>query len=150
MLKRISLLLSTLSFLTLLQAQPSLTHDQQRVQQTISNFFEALSDRDSLSLKSYSTPDLTLFEYGEVWTLDTLIRKAISRNTATDFKRVNTIDFITTSVEKRTAWATYKLHSEITREGKHVTLHWLETVVVVKERKRWKIKLLHSTLVKRS
>ena len=150
MFKRISLLLSTLSFLTLLQAHPLLTRDQQRVQQTISNFFEALSDRDSLSLKSYSTPDLTLFEYGEVWTLDTLIRKAISRNTATDFKRVNTIDFITTSVEKRTAWATYNLHSEITREGKQVTLHWLETVVVVKERRKWKIKLLHSTLVKRS
>jgi len=120
------------------------------VQQTVIKFFETLSNRDSVSLKNYCANDILLFEYGQVWNLDTLIRKAIRRNTANDFKRVNSIDFITSSVDKNIAWATYNLHSEIMREGKQVTIYWLETVVVVKERRRWKIKVLHSTLIKRT
>jgi len=149
-LKTISLLVIAISLSTLLQAQHSLTKGQQEVQQTVIKFFETLSNRDSVSLKNYCANDILLFEYGQVWNLDTLIRKAIRRNTANDFKRVNSIDFITSSVDKNIAWATYNLHSEIMREGKQVTIYWLETVVVVKERRRWKIKVLHSTLIKRT
>ena len=36
------------------------------------------------------------------------------------------------------------------RNGKKVIVQWMETVVVVKENKKWKIKVLHSTLIKRS
>lgn len=131
-------------------AQQLQTNDQLNVQKTLINFFEALSNKDSVSLKNYCTDDLLLFEYGQTWNLDTLIRKAIIRNTAKDFKRVNTIDFITTSVKNKTAWATYNLHSEIVSDGKQITIHWMETIIAVKERKRWKIKVLHSTLIKRS
>lgn len=148
--KRISLLIIALSLSTLLQAQPSLTKDQQAVQQTVINFFESLSARDSVCLKSYSTTDITLIEYGQVWTLDTLIRRAIRLNTAADFKRANTLEFINSSADKNTAWATYNLHSEITREGKQVSIHWLESVVLVREKKKWKLKALHSTMMKRT
>lgn len=150
MLKRISLLIITMSFSTLLQAQQSLTKDQQAVQQTVINFFESLSNRDSVSLKNYTTPDITLIEYGQVWTLDTLIRRTIKLNTATDFKRVNSLQFINSSADKNTAWATYNLHSEITRGGKQVSIHWLESVILVRERKKWKLKALHSTMIKRT
>lgn len=148
--KRISLLIIAMFFSTLLQAQQSLTNDQQKVQQTVINFFEALSKRDSVSLKSYSTTDITLIEYGQVWTLDTLIRRAIKLNTATDFKRVNSLQFINSSVDKNTAAATYNLHSEITRGGKQVSIHWLESVILVREKKKWKLKALHSTMIKRT
>ena len=111
--------------------------------------FLRLYQTETLTLKDYCTDDILLFEYGQVWTLDTLIRRAIRLNTASDFKRVN-IDFITSSVENKTAWTTYNLHSEIMKEGKLITIHWMETVVAVKERKRWKIKVLHSTLIKRN
>ncbi|PZR13806.1 MAG: hypothetical protein DI539_19270 [Flavobacterium psychrophilum] len=148
--KRISLLIIAMFFSTLLQAQQSLTNDQQKVQQTVINFFEALSKRDSVSLKSYSTTDITLIEYGQVWTLDTLIRRAIKLNTATDFKRVNSLQFINSSVDKNTAGATYNLHSEITRGGKQVSIHWLESVILVREKKKWKLKALHSTMIKRT
>lgn len=150
MVKRISLLIIAMSFSILLQAQQSLTNDQQAVQQTVINFFEALSNRDSVSLKSYSTPDMTLIEYGQVWTLDTLIRRTIKLNTATDFKRANSLEFINTSADKNTAWATYNLHSEITRGGKQVGIHWLESVILVREKKKWKLKALHSTMIKRT
>lgn len=150
MLKKTSLLVIAVSFSTLLKAQLSPTNDQQKIQQTVINFFESLSNRDSVSLKSYSTTDITLFEYGRVWTLDTLIRRVIKLNTATDFKRVNSIEFINSSVDKNTAWATYNLHSEITRAGKQVSIYWLESVILVREKKKWRIKVLHSTMIKRT
>lgn len=148
--KKIAFLIILIFCITFLQAQPVFTKDQQAVQQTIIKFFESLSNRDSLSLKNYCTADITLIEYGSIWNVDTLIRKAIKLNTTIDFKRINTLDFISTTINGNTAWTTYRLYSDITRDGKQTKIQWLETVVAVKERKRWKIKILHSTLTKRS
>ena len=135
---------------SVLYAQQPLTKSQEAIQQTVVKMFRALSNRDSVSLKNYCTADITLYEYGQVWNIDTLILKAITLNPAADFKRSNTFDFINTIANKTTAWITYRLLSDITREGKQVTMQWLETIFLVKERKEWKIKHLHSTLIKRS
>jgi len=148
--KKIILFLIAISFTKLLTAQSPLTNDQQAVQQTVRKMFDALSNRDSVSLKDYCTADILLFEYGMAWNLDTLILKGVTLNQAPDFKRINTIDFINTAVDKNTAWATYNLQSELTREGKHAMVQWMETVVLIKEKERWKIKVLHSTLIKRN
>ena len=131
-----------------MQAQLPLTSGQQAVQETVIKMFDALSNRDSLQLKLYCAADIALYEYGEAWNLDTLINKAISLNTATDFKRINTINFINTTISNKVAWATYNNQADITMNGKHITKKWLETVVLVKEDKRWKIKVLHSSLIK--
>lgn len=146
--KKTSIFLFAILFSVALQAQQLLTGDQQAVQQTIIKMFEALSNRDSVNLKSYCTEDIKLYEYGQVWNMDTLINKAIRLNTATDFKRINTIDFINTTINKDAAWATYYNQADVTRDGKQTTKKWLETVVLVKEEKRWKINVLHSTLIK--
>lgn len=138
--KKITLLLFAIALSTWLLAQPSFTKPRQEVQQTVINFFDALSNRDSVSLKKYCTTDITLFENGSTWNADTLILKAITLNTATDFKRINHIDFISTTVNGNSAWASYNLHSEITRNGKQGTVQWMETVVVVKEKKDGKLK----------
>ena len=131
-------------------AQGPLTTNQQEVEQTIIKLFDALSNRDSISLKTYSTADITLYEYGQVWNMDTLILKAIILNQSVDFKRTNSFEFINTKVDKTTAWVTYRLQSVVTKDGKQSTVQWLETVVLVKEKKQWKVKHLHSTLIKRS
>jgi len=149
-LKKIIILILTIYFSTLLLAQQPLTKDQQEVNQTVINLFEALSNRDSVSLKNNCTADILLYETGSIWNADTLILKAITLNTAIDFKRINTFDFINTTVAENTAWATYNLHSEITRNGKKATVQWMETVIVVKEKQKWKIKVLHSTLLRRN
>ena len=148
--KKIIILIPAIYFSALLQAQQQLTKDQQEVHQTVINFFEALSNRDSVSLKDHCTADILLFETGSIWNADTLILKAITLNTATDFKRINTFDFINTTIANNTAWTTYDLHSEITRNGKQSTVQWMETVIVIKEKQKWKIKILHSTLIKRN
>jgi len=112
--------------------------------------FEALSNRDSICLKAHCTTDITLYEYGQIWTIDTLINKAITKNTDADFKRTNSFEFINTEKDKNTAWVTYRLTSVITKNNKQTTVQWLETVVLANEKKQWKVKHLHSTLIKRS
>jgi len=148
--KKTILLLITTVLAGQIYAQNQLSKKQQTVQQAVIKMFDALSNRDSVSLKNYCTADITLYEYGQVWNIDTLILKAITQNQATDFKRTNSFDFINTTTDKNTAWVTYRLQSAITRDGKQATVQWLETVVIVKERKQWKVKHLHSTLIKRS
>lgn len=133
----------------MLSAQIQWTTDQQQVQQTVINFFEALSNRDSIELKNCATPDIILLEYGSIWNMDTLINKAITSNTAVDFKRTNQLEFVSTLVRGKTASAIYKLHSIIVRNGQSIHMYWLESVVAVQVKKSWKINVLHSTLLKR-
>jgi ketosteroid isomerase-like protein len=133
-----------------LYSQHQVSQKEQAAHQTIIKFFDALSNRDSISLKNYSTADITLFEYGQVWNMDTLILKAITLNQSTDFKRTNSFDFISTKVDKTLAWVTYRLQSVVIKDSKQVTVQWLESVVLVKEKKQWRVKHLHSTLIKRS
>lgn len=148
--KKISLLLIAFSIPAFMMAQEHLSASQQEVQQTVMKMFDALSNRDSLGLKKYCTTDIALYEYGQPWNIDTLILKAITQNQATDFKRSNSFDFINTTTDKTMACVTYHLTSAITRDGKQATVQWLETVVLVKQKKQWKVKHLHSTLIKRS
>jgi quercetin dioxygenase-like cupin family protein/ketosteroid isomerase-like protein len=131
-------------------AQPSSAADEREAQQTIIKVFDALSNRDAASLRSHCTSDVRFYEYGEAWTADTLIHKAITKNTATDFKRTNKFDFISTTVNDDVAWITYNLHSEITSNGKNSSIYWLETVVLVREEKKWKVNVLHSTRIKKN
>ncbi len=134
----------------LVQSQPTFTKNEQAVQQTIIKAFDALSNRDSVGLRDQCSADVKFYEYGKTWTIDSMIKLAIATNTAADFKRTNKIDFVTTTINGNIAWATYDLYSDITTNGKNITIHWLETQVLVMEHKRWKIKLLHSTLIKRN
>ena len=71
-------------------------------------------------------------------------------NTAVDFKRTNTFEFIRTETDKNIAWVTYKVSSAITKDRKQITIQWLETVVLERQNKQWKVKHLHSTVIKRS
>ena len=146
---KVKLLFITLLFTAAATAQ-TITKEQATVQQTIIQLFSALSNRDSVSLKAHSTADITFYEYGQVWNMDTLILKAIVQNQSTDLKRTNSFEFINTTVDKTTAWVTYRLQSSIIMDGKQLMLQWLETVVLVKAKRQWKVNHLHSTLIKRS
>jgi ketosteroid isomerase-like protein len=147
---KISLLFLMFCLSSAIQAQTTWSKEELEVQATITQFFEALSQRDSVKLKQLSAPDLVLFEYGSTWTIDTLILKAITLNTAPDFSRKNSFDFIRTTIRGTTAWASYHLHSDIFKNGNHSTVEWQETIIAIKERKKWKIKVLHSSLLKRT
>jgi SnoaL-like domain len=146
--KKSSLLLMLSLVAVVLTAQP-LSKQELSVQQTIIKLFDALSNSDTAGLRLHSTADVKFYEYGQVWTIDTLIQKLMFVKAA-DYKRTNKFDFVNTTIKESTAWATYYLQSEITRNGKQELVKWMETVVLVKLKNQWKIKLLHSTLIKRT
>jgi ketosteroid isomerase-like protein len=149
--KKISLAVAAFFIaLPFVKAQERLSADGMAVQQIVIKMFDALSNRDSAGLKLYCTPDIALYENGAAWSLDTLILKAITQNRAEDFKRINTIDFIQTEVNGNTAWVTYNNRAEITASGKQRSVQWLETVILTRDKKNWKIKLLHSTLIRKN
>jgi len=151
MYKKILLVIIALSISALgLNAQKGNAGKNKEVEKIILQVFDALSNRDSIALAANCTADSKFYENGKVWTLDTLINYGVRMNTAPDFKRVNTIAFMETEVRSDLAWTTYSSQAEITSNGKQRIVRWLETVVLVKENGKWKLKLLHSTLFKTS
>lgn len=130
-------------------AQNNLSAKEKLVQKTVTGMFQALADRDLVQLKHYCTEDILLLENGSVWNLDTLVQK-VSQNAATDFKRINKIEFIETKISGKIAWTTYNNQAEIASNGKRAVINWLETAILIKEDGRWKIRTLHVTLLKKT
>lgn len=126
----------------------SLVKKHMMVKVAVENMFDALTKADTVALKSYCTKDVRFYEYGEVWTLDTLIKKAIRSQSIPDFKRTNNFEFVNTIIHKKSAWVTYYLQSVFTRNGKEELVKWMETVILQKDSKEWKINVLHSTRLK--
>ena len=114
---------------------------------TIINFFQALADRDTVNLKKYVTSDFLLLEGGEIWNMDTLATK-VGQNKSSDYKRINSFDFIDIRARGKVTWVSYKNQAQISRNGKSGTLRWLETAVLLKVKRVWKIQTLHSTAMK--
>ena len=142
---KFKLLLIALLFTATAQAQTLSTQEQISVQKAIENLFAALTDADTVRMKKFTTNTVRFYEYGEVWPLDTLIRKVMKGKATSDVKRTNKFEFVNTTIHKNIAWATYYLQSTFTRNGKEELVKWMETVVLIKEKKQWQIDVLHST-----
>ncbi len=142
---KIKLLFIALLFTASAHAQTSSTQEQIAIQQTIENLFAALTNADTTAMNKFTTKTVRFYEYGEVWPMDTLISKIMKDKSAPDFKRTNRFEFVNTTINKNTAWVTYYLQSTFTRNGKEDLVKWMETVVLIKDKKQWKIDVLHST-----
>jgi ketosteroid isomerase-like protein len=121
----------------------------QKVQNTVVDMFQALADLDTVKLLAYCTEDIAVLENGVLWNSDTLKLK-ISQTKPEGFKRVNTFDFMDTVVKGKVAWTSYHNRADITRNGKQGHVRWLETAILIREKRIWKIKVLHSTLLERT
>jgi len=126
------------------------SNQEKEVQESVKQFFAALSARDSVAMKRWSTANLTLIEYGTVWNMDTVIRKGIVQNTATDYHRTDQFEFLSTAVHGKMALVSYRLTSLITSNGKKSKAQWIESMNLLYEDNRWKVIFLHSTLLNRS
>lgn len=129
------------------QAQQNLT-DEEKIKAVIIEMFQELANRNAEKMKEYCESDIQLLENGEIWTLDTLIQK-IKINNTPDFKRVNSFEFLSVTIDNNSAWTTYNNKAEVTRNGEHFRIEWLETAILLKKKNNWRIKVLHSTLLKR-
>lgn len=120
-------------------------NEQVALQQAVENLFAALTNTDTTALKLYCTGDVKFYEYGQIWTIDTLIHKVMQSKSIPDFKRTNSFEFVDIAIRQKTAWVTYYLQSTFIRNGKEELIKWMETVVLLKEKKNWKVTVLHST-----
>ena len=137
-----------LALSSLVNGQSNPTSKQRLVQKAVVDLFQALADRDVAKLTVHCTEDVLILENGAVWNIDSLVQR-VSRNKAvTDFKRVNTFEFIDTKLEGKIAWTTYFNQADIMRNGKTRVVRWLETAVLEKAGDQWKVKTLHSSLLK--
>jgi ketosteroid isomerase-like protein len=143
--KIIGILILAISIPGLLKAQDKQSTDEHDVQQTVINLFDALSNRDSVMLKANCTADILLFENGKVWNVDTMMKAIITLKKLNDYTRINKIGFIHTEIHKDVAWTTYHNQADITVNGKNRSVKWVETVILIREGRKWKIKILHST-----
>ena len=110
-------------------------------------YLKRFSEGSVAKMEQALTPDVKILETGEVWTLDT-IRSYFARPRPADFKRINTLDFFQTEVEGKMAFVSYHNTAAIHANGKDRMVKWLESAVLVKQGKSWRVKMLHSTRLK--
>ena len=127
------------------QSKPSA--ETARVQQAIVGVFDGFSALSLEKTMSHCTPDVTILEDGVVWNADS-ITTAFKRMEGVDFKRVNSFNFLQTEVRGNTAWTSYYNQADVQVNGKPRQIRWLESAVLVKEGSEWKIKILHSTVIR--
>jgi hypothetical protein len=123
------------------------TTEQTKVNQSLIKLFEALAALDMNGIKEFSAKDITILESGAVWNLDTLFRK-VEQLKAVSFSRTNHLDFVQTEIKGTIAWSVYYNSADMIIDGVEVHRKWLESAVLAKEGKVWKVKLLHSTTLK--
>ena len=142
-------MIKKISFFLLLITQFSFAQATEKVevQQVITRFFDALSVANIPQMKSEVSEGFILLENGEIWTIDTLANK-ISRPKPEGYLRRNSFDFLETKIEKNRAWVYYKNKAEITSKTRNVTIKWLESAILRKEKGRWHMDLMHSTPMK--
>lgn len=51
----------------------SISNEQATVQQTVESMFATLTNIDTSALKTFVTGNVRFYEYGQIWTIDTMI-----------------------------------------------------------------------------
>jgi hypothetical protein len=121
--------------------------DKAKIEAAIIRFFNGLSLINADTLRHYVTPDFQLLEDGQVWTIDTLINKIAPRK-GMNITRINRFGFMRTEQKGKMAWVSYANAADFRQDAKAQTKEWLESAVLVKQKGRWRLQLLHSTKIK--
>ncbi len=111
--------------------------------QPVKELFAAMSRHDGKAMRETATKDFQLLEHGEDWSMQKLVDAVQPKGKP--YERKNFFKQIRARQKGDVAWVSYWNKAEIRREGKLRTVVWLESAVVVKERDRWKVQLMHST-----
>jgi ketosteroid isomerase-like protein len=116
------------------------------VQETINTFFKAFSEGDFKYIQQTSTVDFLLLEQGMIWNLDTLQNK-LAKPKPAGYSRKNRFEFFETRITGKRAWVGYHNYADFETAAGKRKIHWLESAVLVKEKKSWKLEMMHSTIV---
>ncbi len=130
-----------------LNSKAQRTSESDRIEATVTRFFDGLAQLDDDAIKAEVTKDFTLVEHGLIWNTDTLLN-LIKPRKGQGIKRTNTLVFTKTEQSGDTAWTVYYNTAVFQTGDKVRTVKWLESAVLVKVQGIWKLKLLHSTDLK--
>jgi hypothetical protein len=131
-------------FLTVRTASAQPTAQEKEIQGVVTHFFDALAKFDEAGMQAELSPGFTLLEDGLVWNLDSLVRAIQPRNQPS-FSRINHFDFLRTEQKGEAAWVYYRNAADFRFNGKTGQIKWLESAVLIRQDKRWKLHVLHST-----
>ena len=122
--------------------------DSLSAQQSVVRLFDGIAEIDSAKIVANVTKDFLLLEDGLVWNMDSLV-KAIKPMKYQDFKRTNEFRFLSQELTGVTGWIAYYNTAHVQFNGQKRDINWLESAVVVKENDTWKVKMLHSTRLRK-
>jgi ketosteroid isomerase-like protein len=122
--------------------------DSAEIKQVIIHLFDGIAEIDSGKIISYVTKDFLLLEDGLIWNTDSLIR-VLRPLKSQDFKRTNEFRFVSHEQSGNMTWVVYYNTAHIVFNGQNRDINWLESAVLVKEDNRWKVKVLHSTMLRK-
>lgn len=115
-----------------------------RAQQTVTGFFDALAQMENNTLKSYVTNDFLLLEDAQLFRTADLLTE-MEKVRMFDIQRINTIKFFDGKRNGKTIWLTYQNTADFLMDNKKMQLNWLESAILVKQGRQWKIQLMHVT-----
>ena len=141
-----------LFFATALYAQKNTENDTVLIKNLIIESFNQLwSNMDEKLIDKFYTKDFILLENGEIWNNDSIsinFKKAKLREKIIPI-RTNKIDFIDIKIGNGMAWVAYHNRGSWTHEKKVLgNAHWLESAIAIWTDNRWKVQMLHSTIIK--
>lgn len=122
--------------------------DSLAIQQAVIKLFDGIAAIDSSVIVSQVTKDFLLLEDGRLWNTDSLI-SVLKPMKKQDFKRTNEFRFVKQQSDGSTTWVVYYNTAHILFNGQTRDVNWLESAVVVKDENTWKVKMLHSTMLKK-
>ena len=124
------------------------SNDSAAIIQMLKQDYATMGNMDIPTHLNNVTNDYLLIEHGQIWDikgeLDSIYRKyANDKSTRSDFFSIKKV-----TISGDMAYGVWYLRSEFKENGNTTELAWNESGVFRKEGGRWKIALIHSTLLK--
>lgn len=141
-----SLFFSALALLIQQVATAQAKDDSATIVQLLKDDYKTMQNWDTQKHIANCTNDYLLIENGEIWNLQKEI-ESYKANANRIIKRTDSFNILSLKIFGNVAYDVHHLKSVITENNNSIIKVWNESVVFRKEGGRWKIALIHSSLL---
>ena len=120
--------------------------DSATIVQLLKDDYKTMQSWDTQKHIANCTKDYLLIENGEIWNLQKEV-ESYKANASRVLKRTDSFNILSVKIFGNMAYDVHHLKSVITENNNSITKVWNESVVFRKEEGRWKIALIHSSLL---
>jgi lactoylglutathione lyase len=121
-------------------------NDSATIIQLLKDDYKTMQNWDTQKHIAHCTNDYLLIENGEIWNLQKEI-ESYKANANRIIKRTDSFNILSLKIFGNVAYDVHHLQSVITENNNSIIKVWNESVVFRKEGGRWKIALIHSSLL---